>query len=501
MRLSRKRLLQAGAACAGAALPAGCSEAVRRLVPPSLPPDFSAAVLDPADRRALNRITWGISPALAAHVHGVGLDAYIEEQLSPQRLPEEPACSLRLGLLDTLEMNADDARDWETSDYPEVGQGQAARELQQAAVIRAVYSSRQLHEVMADFWANHFNVSQLKADCSWLKTVDDRLMRRHTLGRFEDLVRTSARSPAMLFYLDNRQNQRRGPAAGAGPNENYARELFELHTLGVHGGYTQRDIEEAARCFTGWNYAWGFTWQPGRFEFAAGRHDDGAKRVLGVNIPPGGGESDGDRVIDIACAHPSTARHLAAKLVERFLGPGTHQELQGRVERAFTRTRGDIRQTLSVLLHSPQLRLAPARKLKRPLEYAASSLRAVAASTTGEQILPYLERMGQTPYHWPMPDGYPEEARAWAPGLLQRWNFALDLLNGAIEATEVPLDDLRATAGKGDELQGLARAITGASASAELCLRFRRQAGGLDDSKRRQIWLALQLASPRFQWR
>lgn len=501
MKLTRKQFI-GGAGIAGLGMAtSGCGEAIRHAFPPALQSELAELAVDADAWRVLNRVTWGPSPTDLLRIHDIGIDPFIEEQLAPESIAENHGCSLRLGVFDTLEMGTQDARDLETANYPEVGRGQAAVELQQAAVIRSTYSSRQLYELMADFWTNHFNVSQLKADCSWLKTVDDRLMRKHTLGRFQDLVRTSAQSPAMLFYLDNRENQKRNPETGAGPNENYARELLELHTLGIDGGYSLRDIQEAARCFTGWSYADGLTWEAGRFAFEQDRHDDGRKRVLGTLIPPGGGRSDGERVIELACRHPATSRHIARKLTRRFLGEGGDDSLEQKAARAFARSNGDIRQVLSVILHSREVRSRPLRQLKRPLEFVASALRATAASSTCAAIPSYLEQMGQLPYHWPMPDGYPSQSRAWAPGLLPRWNFALDLAHGKIPGTGLPLDELIATR-EGAAMRHSMSALTlGAPLPADVERRFARSAASLSSSDRGKAWLALALSSPQFQWR
>ncbi|HLB75656.1 MAG TPA: DUF1800 family protein, partial [Candidatus Dormibacteraeota bacterium] len=199
----------------------------------------------------------------------MGVDAYLEEQLHPERLEESPAVAWRLWPLDTLQVDTDFR-----FEFPKE---QVQAELQQAAVIRAVYSRRQLQEVMIDFWSDHFNVSQLKGDSAFLKTAeDDAVIRRHALGKFRDLLQASAKSPAMLHYLDNARNTQ------SAVNENYGRELMELHTLGLHGGYTQQDVQEVARCFTGWSIQNENTWWHGEFVYRPEQHDDGARRVLGV---------------------------------------------------------------------------------------------------------------------------------------------------------------------------------------------------------------------------
>jgi uncharacterized protein (DUF1800 family) len=501
MQLSRGRFLGLAAATAGGLSLSGCTEISRRFSVPELPDRLGEAEAAPGDPawRALNRMAYGPRPGDLERVREIGLDAHIEEQLSPQAIAETRAAWMRLLPLDTLQMDASDAQDWEMATYPEVGKGQAAIELQQACLLRGVYSARQLEQVMVEFWTDHFNVSQLKAECSWLKTVDDRLIRKHSIGRFRDLVSASAHSPAMLFYLDNDKNRKRDPGTGSGANENYARELLELHTLGVKGGYTLKDIQEVARCFTGWSYKKGLNFWPGDFLFQADRHDNGPKRVLGVPVPPGQGIKDGEQVVDIVCRHPSTARFVARKLCRRFVADTGPEALEARLARVFQKTDGDIRQVLSELFHSEEFQKGPARKLKRPFDYAASALRALNADTTGESVLPYLEKMGQLPYKWTMPDGYPDRAEAWTPSLLARWNFALDLLQGKIKNTRVDPEALAKATREKEPLE-VSRALSRAVLGLALPEEHLRALAGLKEEPVRRC-LALLLASPQFQWR
>jgi uncharacterized protein (DUF1800 family) len=506
MKLSRSQFIGLAAATAGGLSLTGCTEVTRRLSAPALPGQLGGADVGPDDPvwRVLNRMAYGPRPGDVERVQSIGVDAYVEEQLAPERIEETWAAWMRLLPMDTLDMDAADAEDFETATYPEVGKGQAAIELQQACVLRATYSARQLQQVMVEFWTDHFNISQLKAECSWLKTVDDRLIRKHAMGRFRDLVSASAHSAAMLFYLDNDKNRRRDPQTGSGPNENYARELLELHTLGVHGGYTLRDIQEVARCFTGWSYKKGFQAWPGDFVFHADQHDTGPKSVLGVRIPAGQGIGDGEQVIDLLCRHPSTARFIARKLCRRFIADRPPQALVARVAEMFRKTDGDIRQVLSTLLHSEEFLRGTGQKFKRPFDYTVSALRAVNADTTGEGVLPYLEKMGQLPYKWAMPDGYPDRTEAWTPGLLARWNFALDLAQGKIKNTQVDPEALVKATGQSEPVEVcrvlsrlvLGRALPGPQLQAlgELA----REGGQVEVARG---WLALLLAAPQFQWR
>ncbi len=439
-RVTRGALLKSGVAV-GLASVSGCTEIVRRVVPPPVPASVPASDANPRLLRLLNRAGFGPRPGDLEAAREMGPDGWLEEQLEPRNVDEGWEVSLRLGSLDTLDLDAQDARDFEMSNYPEVGQGQAAVELQQAALIRAVYSRRQLHEAMVHFWSDHFNISQRKSDCTWLKTVDDRLLRPHVLGKFRDLVAASAKSPAMLYYLDNAKNRKRDPDTGSGPNENYARELLELHTLGVHGGYSLKDIQEVARCLTGWSYHDGLHWQAGRFNFEADRHEAGSKRVLGKLIPAGGLD-EGEEVLDIVCNHPSTARYVAWKLVRRFVSDRGSPALERRLAAVFTRTGGDLRAVTGELFRSEEFGDPRNRKLKRPFDFVAGALRATAANTDCRSSLRWLEDLGQLPFKWPMPDGYPERAAPWLSGLLPRWNFALSLVQGEIAGATVPLQEL-----------------------------------------------------------
>lgn len=526
MRLTRSQFIGLSAAGVGAVSLTGCMEVARRVSSPALPERLGQAEAGPGDPawRVLNRMAFGPRPGDLERVRRIGVDAYVEEQLAPERIEEEWAAWMRLLPMDTLDMDAMDAEDYETAVYPEVGKGQTAVELQQSCVLRAVYSRRQLQEVMVDFWTDHFNISQLKAECSWLKTLNDRLIRQHALGRFRDLVLASARSAAMLFYLDNDKNQKLDPEKKSGPNENYARELLELHTLGVDGGYTLKDIQEVARCLSGWTYKKGFVLGRGEFVFNPKTHDFGPKHVLGHLIPGGQlkeleGVRDGEQVIDLLCRHPNTARFVARKLCRRFVADRGPKALVDRLAQAFLKTDGDIKQVLSVLFHSEEFQKGEYRKLKRPFDYTVSALRALNADTTGAGVLPHLERMGQLPYKWAMPDGYPDRVEAWTPSLLARWNFAAEVVQNRVGGTSVDAAALAKATGAADSLgtvTALSRALLGTALPSD---RLTRLAALLDadaGDHPRRFWrppasetprsglrqcLALLLSAPQFQWR
>jgi uncharacterized protein (DUF1800 family) len=496
--VTRRECLKRGGLAAALAV-SGCSQLTRDLSQ-SPPPErwweagqpWKEPRAETAALRTLNRAGFGPRPGDMQRVREIGLEAYLEEQLHPERLEESRAVDWRLWRLDTLQADTDFRYE-----FPKE---QVQPELQQAAVVRAVYSRRQLQEVMVEFWTDHFNISQLKGDSAFMKTADDdQVIRRHALGKFRDLLEASAKSPAMLYYLDNFRSTK------SALNENYARELMELHTLGVSGGYTQRDVQEVARCFTGWSLDGEESWRRGTFVYRPQEHDDAPRRVLDVALPAGLGQGHGDRVLEILSKHPSTARFIAAKLCRRFVAdegavPGALVE---RLARTFRRTDGDIRQVLGVLLRSDEFRYGTARKLKRPFDFVISALRALNADTDGRGVLAHLRLMGQTPYQWAMPNGYPDRAEAWLPTLLGRWNFAIALTSGQIEGTSLDLQELMRAAGAdgpAQQARALQTALRGrdqSEAETRRLVGFLRP--GVTDGLAQAA--ALLLASPAFQWR
>lgn len=325
-------------------------------------------------------------------------------------------------------------------------------DLQRAAVLRAVYSERQLNEVIVNFWENHFNIFINKDADRWLMTEFDRdVIRPNALGNFRDLLGATAKSPAMLYYLDNWQSSviRKYPAtkdkpAGqtGGINENYARELMELHTMGVGGGYTQKDVQEVARCFTGWTIR--KPGQEGTFMFNPTWHDNGEKIVLGQKIPAGGGIADAEKVLDILAKHPSTARFIATKLARRFFGDNPPKIVVSQAAQVFTKTDGSIRETLRSIITSPQF-LAPTAyqtKVKSPFEFVASSLRILDAETDGNRpLIDWITKMGQPIFGHITPEGYPDQSDEWlsSGSLLVRFNFANALATNKIKGTKIEI--------------------------------------------------------------
>ena len=323
-------------------------------------------------------------------------------------------------------------------------------ELQRAKLLRAVYSERQLGELVVDFWENHFSIYGNKDATRWMMTSFDRdVIRPNAFGRFRDLLGATAKSPAMLFYLDNWQSSllKEYPATkdkparkSGGINENYARELLELHTMGVDGGYTQKDVQEVARCFTGWSIR--KPNEEGLFVYNPGNHDNGEKTVLGVKIPAGGGIADGERVLDILAKNPKTARFISTKLARRFLGDNPSPVVIDRAAKTFLATDGSIRETLRTIITSPQFFNTSAfqTKVKSPFEFVASSLRITNAETDGQNpVLDWIKRMGQPVYGRLTPDGYPDKSSEWlsSSDLLARFNFASALTMNTIKGTSV----------------------------------------------------------------
>lgn len=312
----------------------------------------------------LNRVAFGPRPGDFERVQAIGIDAYIEEQLSPDTI-DDSALDQRLDkMYPTLKMSAVELYQNYSQPAPGAPQSspgprQVIQELQEATILRAIFSRCQLRETLVDYWSNHFSMFIGKDAVKWLKTVDDReVIRKYAFGKFGDLLLASAQSPAMLVYLDNHLNVK------GGPNENYAREIMELHTLGVDGGYTQKDVQELARVLTGWTMrnprrnllgSMDYT-DAGKFEFNAKQHDDKSKTVLGVTLPGNGGINEGLKMIDVLANHPSTARFVTKRLLMRYVSDTPPDALWQRAAQTFTQTKGDIRAVLSVILHSDEFK-------------------------------------------------------------------------------------------------------------------------------------------------
>jgi uncharacterized protein (DUF1800 family) len=319
------------------------------------------------------------------------------------------------------------------------------QDLSEAKLMRAVYSNRQLEEVLTDFWYNHFNVFLDKGADRYMVTSYERdVIRPHVLGRFKDLLVATAQSPAMLFYLDNWQSRGVDPKAGGrnrqGLNENYGRELMELHTLGVDGGYTQKDVTEVARCFTGWTIR--EPRQGGGFEFNERIHDRGEKHVLGVTIPAGGGMSDGLKVLDILARNPATAHFISKSLAIRFVSDNPPEELIQKMAATFEKTDGDLREVMLTMLRAPEFwdEANFRSKIKSPFEMVASAVRAVNGDVDFAQgLMNQLNQLGEPLYRKLEPTGYSNAGADWAnsASLLARMNFGMALARGRIQGVKV----------------------------------------------------------------
>jgi uncharacterized protein (DUF1800 family) len=538
----------------------------------------------------LNRIGFGAAPGDVERVRSMGVQAYIEQQLHPERLADS-SMAARLSGLETLtkstremaqeyfvpaqmarrERQREQAAQGGKSTDPATTEStapadasakkvkdptpeqmdamrmerQAISELMQAKMLRAAYSERQLEEVMADFWFNHFNVFSGKGQVRvYLSEYERETIRPHVLGKFRDLLQATAQSPAMLFYLDNWQsaapegaptsapannrrfnprNPRVMPEPGQiyrpgqfnrprtiadlpanaqnkrrGINENYARELMELHTLGVDGGYTQKDVQEVARAFTGWTIA-----NPrlgGSFYFDPRMHDNGEKIVLGHKIKAGGGKSDGDQVLDLLARHPSTAKFIATKLARRFVADEPPPGLVERAAARFQQTNGDIREVVRTIITSPEFSAPEAyrAKVKTPFEFVVSAVRASGTDTANAMpLVAAVRNLGMPLYGCQPPTGYADKAEAWvnSGALLNRMNFAVALTSarpprgGGVRplqdrgsaSTLVTSDALVASALAGEISESTAATVAKATAQPEA--------------------LALVLGSPEFQRR
>jgi uncharacterized protein (DUF1800 family) len=452
-------------------------------------------------KQALNRIAFGARPGDAERVRAMGVDKWIDGQLSPEKIDDRateqfvarfPVLAMSpAALLEEYpppqqlirEKRQQMARDGHAARAPmrdstagrlagldltpadsmQIKQAgrlsrQLLTELQTAKVARAVMSNRQLEEVMVDFWENHFTVFAGKGpERYFLGQYVRESIRPHALGKFRDLLGAVAKSPAMLYYLDNWESTveadrpalamraNRG-ARGAkqprtrGLNENYGRELMELHTLGVDGGYTQADVVSAARAFTGWTVE-----KPranGTFIFRPAMHDAGEKRFLGHTLAANRGIEDGEQVLDIVATAPATARFIASKLVRRFVSDSVPPALVDRVALTFTRTDGDIRECLRTIFRSPEFfsRAAYKAKVKSPYELVVSALRAVGAQPDSTpRTAQMIAKLGEPLYGHLAPNGYPERGDAWinTGAILARINFGLVVAAGRVPGASV----------------------------------------------------------------
>ena len=449
---------------------------------------------DEAILHALNRLGYGPRPGQVEQIKKIGLENWIQAQLHPENIAD-PELDARLAQMPTLGLGAAALLDqyppqdvaakrlgMKVEDYqkhlqdmakqpggagspPFKDPNQIVNELVEAKIIRAVYSERQLSEQLADLWFNHFNIFVYKDLDRWYLIPYERdAIRPHVLGKFRDLLEATAKSPAMLFYLDNsssadphafdrlklhpvraRPGEKLPPLGGKrGLNENYGRELMELHTLGVDGGYKQEDVIAVARAFTGW------TIESPRdnpaFYFDERVHDPDPKRVLGKNIKAGG-IKDGEQVLDLLAKDKHTARHISLQLAERFVSDDPPPALVERMAKAYEKSKGDIRVVMTAMIYSPEFwsRAAFRAKVKTPLELVASTARALGADVDQPlQLSQWVARIGEPLYQCLTPNGYSDKASTWVStgALLNRVNFAVALTGNKVRGVQVDINSL-----------------------------------------------------------
>jgi uncharacterized protein (DUF1800 family) len=473
----------------------------------------------------LNRLGFGSRPGDVERIKTLGLKTYIQQQLYPETVKDEVVEAKAAGLtglaltprqLDRLEQASRQKSSRGDAAEAKRQVSQAAQQVVANKLMRAIESEKQLQEVLVDFWSNHFNIDAAKVRTA--KIIDEQqVIRPHVLGKFSELLSASAHSAAMMLYLDNDQStvvmreQGRGKKKKKGGlNENYARELLELHTLGVDGGYTQRDVTEMARCLTGWGVKRGK--YSSEFEFHDALHDKDPKSVLGLQIPAGGGQDDAQTVLDLLARHPATMRFISTKLCRRFVSDEPPASLVNKCIATWKQTDGDIREILATITSSPEFFSAAAykSKIKSPFEFVVSSARALGASYTvhesakaagegfnkkapsGKETLlsGQLNLLGQPLFRYTFPTGYPEDSRKWVSSgaLIGRINYALRL-------TEGRLDDLTLPPLSPEKPDVLALRLLGQPLSAATRATLQKQA--TTEKKA----LALLLGAPEFQRR
>jgi uncharacterized protein (DUF1800 family) len=453
----------------------------------------------PPELHVLNRITWGPRPQDLQQIRQTGIEAYIDWQLQPENIPDPRIESFRAAdphqTMDAAALSAAAEADY----------GPVYFSTTWGRVYHAAYSERQLFERMVEFWTDHLNVPL--PDLLVQKTLDDRtVIRQHALGRFRDLLLASAQSPAMLIYLDQHVSEREHP------NENYARELLELHTLGVDGGYSEQDVVEVARILTGWTVDDSWT----SFRYDHNMHDDGEKFALGRTWAGGRGIEEGLELFDFLAAHPSTARFVSYKLARRFVSDEPPQALVDSLTAAWLQSGGDLRAVMRTLLLSPAFMASAGQKFRRPLDYYVAILRVYDDAlvwTNPEELWWVLEWLGQIPFNWGPPNGYPDATGAWlnTSMMLARWTAAMYLslswLDGAsVNVHALAPDSLTA----GELVDGLNKRILGRSIPAQDRAAFIRFLSDSDNQNfqltaeqrddRLPALVGLMLSSPHLMW-
>jgi uncharacterized protein (DUF1800 family) len=426
----RNFFLGAAAVATAAMIPARKAKAqrIQRPRPPIMTRPGAPAAVDPNTLvRLVNRITLGATENEVTRAKSMGFSKYLEYHLKYTSIPDAETDTWVQTNSPTLAMDG-------TALYA-IAYGTLVGQLWNATAYRAAFSKRQLYERMVEFWTDHFNINYEKV--GYLKTLDDRdVIRKHALGKFPAMLKASAHSPAMLEYLDNTRSR------GRNTNQNYAREIMELHTLGVDGGYTQTDVAELSRILTGWTIQ-----GRGVYAFDPTGHDFTAKSFLGSEFPAQPASTgaaaiqEGERAIDMLLAHPNTAKFISRKMIRWLLEYDPSQSLVDAIAQVYTKTGGDIPSMIRAILTPANLSAAPL-KLKRPYHFLVSSLRATnptirsMAQLANRQLL----LLGQPLFYWDDPDGYPDNMDFWAGTVLSRWNFASYLTTQTIATGEITFD-------------------------------------------------------------
>jgi uncharacterized protein (DUF1800 family) len=452
-------------------------------------------------RFVLDRLGYGPRPESIEEVMDRGPERWIRDQLEPS---SDGALESRLRPFSgTLSYSINETLRRYEADPRSLGA--SLQDLRSAHFVRAVHSRNQLEEVLADFWFNHFNVYLGDNPTAYgLVRYETDVIRPHVLGRFRELLAAVANSWSMMAYLDNYLSTARSI------NENYARELMELHTLGVDGGYSQADVEQVARAFTGW----GIDNRGGSFVYRNPGHDQSAKTVLGQVLPAGQGKKDGDDVLGLLARHPSTARFISTKLCRRFVSDTPPESVVAHVADAFTRTDGDLAEVMRALIGSPEFwseAFGPG-KIKTPHEYVVSALRALGAEVTSARGFVEgrrsgsLAAMGMPTYEALDPTGWSDRGSDWLPNPgshLHRMNFVLGLVSQSLEGVAIDLRALIGDVDPGDVAAVTAivdRRVFGGTLSAEVAAACRAvtSAGSLRPAFK---VVGVALASPAFQVR
>lgn len=490
MAVSRREFLRVSSFLAAGGAAAGLLEFPRSA--------YAAEI--PVERHILNRVTWGARPQDVEQLQALGIQGYIDWQLNHEAIPD-PLVDQFVSNRPILTMPVSELIRVASNNY-----GVVLQTALWARIFRAAYSERQLYERMVEFWTDHFNVPI--ADLLVEKIIDDReVIRRHALGSFRDLVFASAQSPAMLYYLNNADSSKEHP------NENYARELMELHTLGVDGGYTEADVVEVARAFTGWTVQDG-----GGFFFDLSDHDTDQKVVLGHTLPAGRGIEDGLQVLDILVRHPSTAQFISTKLARRFVSDDPPQSVVESTAAVFSATGGNLREVMRHLLTTPEFLASGGQKFRRPLDVVVAMMRALSPGLdvgNPDPLISTLEGLGQLPYYWHPPNGYPDAAGAWmnTNGVLQRWNTAMELSlagDGYFAGATLNLDNVIPPAASVEELVDVSvdrvLGVPLLSHDRDQLIAYVSRGGTsgtlTDDLRRTKLpgLVGMLLASPYFQW-